>query len=103
RHGLTDKALKIAEAFNIPIAATLLSKSVIRETNPYYIGVYSGAFSEPACQQYVDQSDCVIMLGTFITDMLLGLNTSKLDRKHTILVTTEEAKVGLHNYSGVVF
>ena len=43
RHGLTDIALAIAEKFNIPIAATLLSKSVIPETNPLYIGVYSAA------------------------------------------------------------
>lgn len=103
RHGLTDYATDIAKACNIPIAATLLSKSLIRETNPLYIGVYSGALSEPECQKYVDNSDCVIMLGTFITDVFLGLNTSKLNRKNSILVTTEEARVGLHSYRGVVF
>src|SRR5271170_5964078 len=34
RHGLTDLVQEIAKAFNIPIAATLLSKSIINETNP---------------------------------------------------------------------
>src|SRR5271157_5991333 len=58
RHGLTDTALAIARKFNIPIAATLLSKSLISETNPLYIGVYSGSLSEPVSQAYVEKSDC---------------------------------------------
>ena len=103
RHKLTNLAVEISERFNIPIAATLLSKSVINETNPLYIGVYSGALSEPKCQEYVDNSDCVIMLGTFITDVFLGLYTSGLTRKKSILATTEEIRVGYHNYNGVTF
>lgn len=103
RHNLTDVAVALAEQFNIPIAATLLSKSVINETNPLYIGVYSGALSEAECQKYVDNSDCVIMLGTFITDVFLGLYTSKLTRQSSILATTEEISVGYHNYQQVEF
>src|SRR6185436_6356921 len=96
-------ALEIAESFNIPVAADLLSKSVIPENHPLYIGVYSGAMSEPGCSKYVDSSDCVIMLGTFITDMFLGINTSKLTRQRSILATTEATRVGLHHYKGIRF
>ena len=103
RHGLTDLALAIAEKFNIPIAATLLSKSVIRETHPNYIGVYSGGLSEPACQNYVETSDCAILLGAFISDVFLGLFTAKLDRKNCILATTEKTRLGLHGYDQVLF
>lgn len=103
RHRLTDLGLQIAEQFNIPLAATLLSKSVIGETHPLYLGVYGGALSEPACRRYVDGSDCVIMLGTFITDMFLGVNTSKLTRPRSILATTEQIRVGLHHYNGIGF
>jgi len=103
RHKLTDVALDIAETFNIPVAADLLSKSVISETHPLYIGVYSGALSEPACRKYVDGSDCVIMLGTFITDMFLGVNTARISRHLSILSTTERTRVGLHQYDGVRF
>jgi len=101
RHGLTDMALAIAKQFNIPIAATLLSKSVISESNPLYIGVYSGGLSEAPVQKYVEESDCVIMLGAFITDVFLGLNTAKLDRKKCILATTEKLRIGLHGYESV--
>ncbi len=103
RHQLTHLALDIAERFNIPVAATLLSKSVIGETHPLYIGVYSGALSEPACRAYVDTSDCVIMLGAFLTDMVLGINTARLTRQRSILATTEQTRVGLHHYRGVPF
>ena len=103
RHGLTDKAIAIAEQFSIPIAATLLSKSIISETHPLYIGVYSGGLSEPACQKYIEDSDCVIMLGTFMTDVFLGQYTAHLDRKTSIMVTTEKATVGLHSYDHILF
>ncbi len=102
RHGLTDLALGIAEKFNLAIAATLLSKSVISETHPNYIGVYSGGLSEPACQKYVESSDCAILLGAFISDVFLGLNTAKLDRKNCILATTEKTRIGLHGYDQIL-
>ncbi|MBN66874.1 MAG: preprotein translocase subunit Tim44 [Rickettsiales bacterium] len=103
RHGLTDLAVTVAEKLNIPIASTLLSKSVISEHNPLYIGVYSGGFSEQDVQDYVEGSDCLIMLGAFITDILLGLNTAKLNKRNTVLVTTEKARVGLRSYEDVLF
>jgi len=56
--------------------------------------VYSGALSEPACSRYVDGSDCVLMLGTFITDMFLGVNTARISRQRSILSTTERTRVG---------
>ena len=103
RFGLTDMAVAFAEKFNIPIAATLLSKSVIPETNPLYIGVYSAALSEEACQEYVESSDCIILLGAFMSDVFSGFHaTHSLDRKKTILATTERLRIGLHDYKDVV-
>lgn len=103
RHGLTDLGTKLAATFNIPIASTLLSKSIISETHPLFIGVYSGALSDAAVQKYVEESDCIIMLGAFITDVFLGMNTTDLKRKNIILLTTEKARVGFRTYEHVVF
>lgn len=102
RHGLTDLAVEIAKKFNIPIATTLLSKSVISETNPLYIGTYSGTLSEPVCKDYVESSDGLIMLGAFISDVLYGFTKAKIERKNTLLATTEKASIRHHNYEGVV-
>lgn len=103
RHGLTDLALKLAEDFNIPIAATLISKSIIGETHPMYLGVYSGAFSEPKVQEYIDGSDALILLGAFISDVFLGMNSVKLERKKCLLANTEKTRIGLHSFEHVTF
>jgi len=102
RHGLTDLALAVAEKFNIPIASTLLSKSIISENHPLFIGVYSGSLSDAAVQRYVEDSDCVLMLGAFITDVFLGMNTASLNRKHALLATTEKMRIGYRSYENVL-
>jgi indolepyruvate decarboxylase len=103
RHGLTELALAFAHRFRIPVASTLLSKSIIAETDPLFIGVYSGSLSDRAVQDYVEGSDCLIMLGAFITDVFLGMNTATLTRKNTILATTEKTRVGHRTYETIVF
>jgi len=103
RFGLTDLAAKLAKEHNIPIAATLLAKSVVRETNPLYLGIYSGVLSDPVCKDYVDKSDCVILLGAFISDVLLGFSAKSLDRKNSIILGMEKQQVGLHTYEHVQF
>ena len=104
RFGLTEIAVKMAERLNIPIAADLLSKSAVPENHPLYIGVYGGAMSsDPFVRKYVESSDCVLMLGNFITDMNLGIYTAKLDRSRTILATTEAVRVRYHRYEDVEF
>jgi TPP-dependent 2-oxoacid decarboxylase len=104
RFGLTDFAIRLAERLNIPIAADLLSKSAVPENHPLYLGVYGGAMSsDPYVRHYVESSDCVLMLGNFITDMNLGIYTAKLDRGRTILATTEAVRVRYHRYEDVEF
>lgn len=102
RHGLTPLALAIAERFNIPIASTLLSKSVISENHPLFIGVYSGSLSKAEVQAYVEGSDCLLMLGAFITDVFLGMNTARINRRHTLIATTEKMRIGFRTYDNVL-
>jgi indolepyruvate decarboxylase len=104
RYHLTDEAIAFAEKFNIPIAGDLLSKSVVPENHPLYMGVYGGAMSsDDVVRNYVESADCVLMLGTFITDMNMGIYTAKLDRSRTILATTESLGVCYHKYDNVEF
>src|SRR5450432_522857 len=104
RFGLTDIAIKLAETMNIPIAGDLLSKSAVPENHPLYLGVYGGAMSsDNSVRDYVESADCVLMLGTFITDMSMGIYTAKLERKYTILATTEQINVSYHRYEEVQF
>src|SRR5437867_209694 len=104
RFGLTDVAVRLAEKLNIPIAADLLSKSAVAENHPLYLGVYGGAMSSDRfVREYVESADCVLMLGTFITDMNLGIYTAKLDRSRSVLATTESVNVCYHKYEDLRF
>lgn len=104
RHGLVDQALALAARFNIPVASTLLSKSIISEVHPLFIGVYSGPLSDVEVQKYVESSDCLIMLGALITDTWFGFTSTseKLSRKRTMLATTEKMQIGARTYEQVV-
>jgi indolepyruvate decarboxylase len=104
RYRLAPLVMRMAERMNIPIAADLLSKSTVPENHPLYIGVYGGAMSsDDHVQKYVESSDLVLMLGTFITDMSMGFYTAKLDRHRTVLATTERVSVQYHRYESILF
>jgi indolepyruvate decarboxylase len=103
RFGLQDVLLKLAHKTNIPVAATLLGKSVIGEHHPFYLGVYEGAMGREDVRRYVESSDCVIMLGAFMTDINLGVFTARLDPARSIYATSEKLSVRYHHYEEVRF
>jgi indolepyruvate decarboxylase len=103
RFGVQDMVLKLVEKTNIPFAATVLGKSVIGEQHPRYLGIYEGAMGRDDVRQYVETSDCVIMLGTFMTDINLGIYTARLDPARSISSTSEKLSIRYHNYEEVRF
>ncbi|MCA9195122.1 MAG: alpha-keto acid decarboxylase family protein [Planctomycetales bacterium] len=103
RFGLQDKVLELAEKSQIPIAATLLGKSVIRETHPLYVGLYEGAMGKAEVTQFVEESDCVLLLGAFMTDINLGIYTANLEVSKCIYVTSEQLQISHHHYHHVSF
>ncbi|MBP90710.1 MAG: preprotein translocase subunit Tim44 [Planctomycetaceae bacterium] len=102
RFGLQDELLALAEQSRIPIAATLLGKSVIRETHPLYIGIYEGAMGHADVTEFVEESDCLVLLGTFMTDVNLGIYTANLDPAKCIYATSEQLRIHHHHYHGVM-
>jgi len=103
RFGLQDQLLKLARKTNIPVAATVLGKSVIGEHHPFYLGIYEGAMGRDDVRQYVEGSDCVILLGAFMTDINLGIYTARLDPARSIYATSEKLSIRYHSYEEVRF
>jgi indolepyruvate decarboxylase len=103
RFGLQDQLLKLARKTNIPVTATVLGKSVIGEDHPFYLGVYEGGMGRDDVRQYVEGSDCVIMLGAFLTDINLGIYTARLDPARSIYATSEKLSIRYHTYEEVRF
>ncbi len=102
RFGLQDELLKLAEASQIPITTTMLGKSVIRETHPLFVGLYEGAMGREEVTQFVEDSDCVLLLGTFMTDINLGIYTANLDPGRCIYATSEQLRIRHHHFQDVV-
>jgi indolepyruvate decarboxylase len=103
RFGLQDEVLQLAQQTGIPVAATVLGKSVIGEQHPFYIGIYEGAMGRDDVRQYVESSDCLIMLGTFMTDINLGIYTARLDPGRCISATSEKLSIRYHTYEDIRF
>lgn len=102
RYGLQAETLTFAENAGIPIAASMLAKSVISEVHPLYIGLYEGAMGRAEVSRFVEDSDCVILLGTMLTDVNLGIFTAKLDLAQSILATSEELRISHHHFHHVL-
>lgn len=102
RFGLQDRLLALAEGAGIPMAATILGKSVIRETHPLFVGIYEGAMGREEVTRFVEESDCVLMLGTFMTDINLGIYTAQLEPGRCISATSETLRISHHHYHGVL-
>ena len=101
RFGLQDQLLALAEAAQIPIAATILGKSVISEKHPLYVGLYEGAMGYEDVTRFVEQSDCLLMFGCFMTDLNLGIWPAELDPARCISATSEELRIRHHYYHDV--
>ncbi len=101
RFGLQDMLLRFLEKSKIPVASTILSKAVIVENHPQYLGVYEGAMGREEVREYVESSDCLILFGVFMSDVNLGIFTAHLDQGKSIYVTSEKVSIQYHTYEGV--
>jgi indolepyruvate decarboxylase len=101
RFGLQADTVALAEASGIPIAATLLAKSVVSEVHPLYIGLYEGGMGRAEVTEYVEGSDCLILLGTLLTDIDLGIFTARLDPNRSIFATSDDLRISHHHFHGV--
>jgi indolepyruvate decarboxylase len=102
RFGLQDELLKLAEGSQIPIAGTILGKSAVRETHPLYVGMYEGGMGRAEVTEYVEDSDCLMLLGAFLTDIDMGIYTANLDVSKCIYATSEELRIRHHYYHNIV-
>jgi len=54
-------------------------------------------------REYVESSDCVLLLGAFMTDINLGIYTAQLDTSRCINASSEKFSIGYHYFEGVRF
>jgi indolepyruvate decarboxylase len=99
RFGLQAWAQQIVDTTRIPFTTTSLAKTVLDESQPLFAGTYAGPASVPSTNDLVTASDCVIALGTIITDDYLGLMAASYSTM--IRVSHGETRVGITYFPAV--
>lgn len=69
RLGLQQKAMNLIRQLNVPFVTELLSKAVLPEDDPLFIGVLDGQASSAAVTDLAAASDFVLALGVWLTDI----------------------------------
>ena len=103
RFGFRHKLLRLAEEKQIPVVTTLLGKSVMPEAHPLYLGIYGGAMGRTEITTLVETSDCLVILGAFMTDVNLCIYTANLARSRSIYATSDKITVCYSTYEDVTF
>ena len=104
RFGLHEDLATLVERLNVPIASTLLGKSIIREDHPLYVGVYSGLVARDEVKEFVNQTDCLVILGSILSDVEdLDARSSLFSDGHTIHATADRIAIKHHRYDTIRF
>lgn len=103
RFGLSEQLIRFAEKNNIPVASTLLSKSVVNERHPLFAGIYNGTASSENTRKIVDDSDCLLIFGDYHHDMTLCFRPAKFTKRQVVWANVEGLKVRNHAYPDVQF
>ncbi len=101
RFDLREKLIALVERLNIPVVTSVEGKTVFPENHSHFIGLYMGQVGSEAAQKAIENADCVLMLGAFLTDVNTGLFTAKIDRAKLISASSEEVMVSYHSYPGL--
>jgi TPP-dependent 2-oxoacid decarboxylase len=97
-----QKELKsLIEHLGYPFAVSLLGKSVLSEKHPQFVGVYGGVASRPEARALAEGADCILCLGTLMTDVELGHERILRDQSKMILANSDKVRVRHHTYDNI--
>ncbi|GLQ89983.1 alpha-keto acid decarboxylase family protein [Dyella flagellata] len=99
RFGLSELLQQIIDASGFLYTTTSLGKTVLDEKGDKFIGTYSDAASIESVREVVQASDCVLTLGTILTDDYLVFIESKY--ADMVLADTAGIRAGYFKYGDV--
>jgi indolepyruvate decarboxylase len=101
RFGLMEKLLRLVEKLDLPVATSLIGKTVVPEDHPNFLGNYMGRISDEPVRKAVEEADCVLALGIFFSDMDTGGFSARLDPGRMIQATSSSTRVSHHVYPSI--
>jgi indolepyruvate decarboxylase len=101
RFGAAADLHDLIAAGNLRHATTLWGKSLVDESHPRYLGIYSGAVSDPEVRAVIEQAPALVVAGVEFTDLNSGLFSQQITRSRTIELAAAVASVGTARYAPV--
>ncbi|MFA6989627.1 MAG: thiamine pyrophosphate-dependent enzyme, partial [Candidatus Gastranaerophilaceae bacterium] len=100
RYQLENIFLELLENSKYPYSTTFLGKAIIDESHPQFLGVYMAKLGREKIRKYIEEADCIIMIGTLMTDM--NYQTAQLDITKTIYATSDRICIKHHYYKDIL-
>ncbi len=91
----------LLEKTGFPYVTMMLGKTVLSELHPQFIGLFEGDRSRDYVRNRVESADCILQLGTLMTDFNTGGFTTNLDDSKTINANIRTVKIRHHYYENV--
>ena len=101
RFGLREEIIRLAEKLGLPVVSTVLGKGTFPRDQRQFAGVYMGLAGDSEVRALVEESDCLLMLGTMMNDIEMGFLTAKLDQRHFILAVSQQVTISHHKYDNI--
>jgi len=105
RFGWREEVTKLLKKTKSKFTTTLMGKSIIRDVEiakPNYIGIYAADYSTDGIVKLMQNSDCIISIGTVETDLNSGgFSEDGIDYANVITIRPKSVKIGKKVYSGV--
>jgi TPP-dependent 2-oxoacid decarboxylase len=101
RLGAAGAFAELVAAGPLPHASTLWGKSVVDESDATYVGIYSGAASDPRTRAAIERAEVLVVAGVQVTDLNSGFFSQQLPRERTIELGAETASVGAARFDHV--
>lgn len=84
-----------------PYVTMMLGKTLLTEHHPQFIGLFEGDRSREYVRNRVESADCILQLGTLLSDFNTGGFTTHIDDAKTISGNIGYVKIKHHYYENV--
>ena len=103
RHNMKPYIDTLIDKTGIHFATMNMGKGIINESHPLFIGNYNGDFSTEGVQKRVESSDCIISIGTVLSDFNTGGFTAKLNVNVTLEIHSNYVQIKHSVYPDLYF
>lgn len=101
RIGARDAMQALVDASGLPFATMFMAKSVLEEQQPAYAGMYDGTLMNEPVRDFVENVECVLIVGAPMTDFNSGAFTARLDPARVITINHHRTIINGKTYPNV--